>query len=138
MVMALWIRSSARLGKLKEWILPLVNINLFNRVLVDLAQHFGLGKNKRIILVVDRALWPIRYQVEVPEGIHLFFLPSYSPELQPTERLWAVINEPIANRSFESLDELEVVLFHRCRRLLQQQDLIRCLTFFHWWQACGC
>ena len=55
----------------------------------------------------------------------------YSPELQPAERLWPLTNEPIANRCFESLDELEVVLFERCRRLLQQQDLIRGLTFFH-------
>ena len=37
------------LGKLKEWILPRVNINLFNGVLADFARHFGLGKNKRII-----------------------------------------------------------------------------------------
>jgi transposase len=49
----------------------------------------------------------------------LFFLPAYSPELQPAERLWPLTNEPIANRCFESLDELEAVLFDRCRRLLQ-------------------
>ena len=66
----------------------------------------------------------------------MFFLPAYSPELQPAERLWPLVNEPIANRSFESLDELEAVLFDRCRRLLQQQELIRGLTFFHWW-PCG-
>jgi transposase len=52
------------------------------------------------------------------------FLPPYSPELQPAERLWPLTKEPIANRSFESLDEPEVVLFERCRRLLQQLDLI--------------
>jgi len=79
-----------------------------------------------------------RDQVIVPEGIHLLFLPPYSPELQSAERLWSLTNEPIANRSFESLDELEDLLFHRCRRLLQQLDLISGLTFFHWWQACRC
>ena len=42
----------------------------------------------------------------------------------------AYTNEPIANRSFESLDELEDLLFHRCRRFLQQQNLIRGLTFW--------
>jgi transposase len=74
--------------------------------LADLAQHFGVGKNKRIILVVERAGWHSRSQVKVPKGIHLFFLPAYSPELQPAERLWPLTNEPIANRCFESLDEL--------------------------------
>ncbi len=78
----------------------------------------SLYKNKRIILVLDQAGWHTSDQVKVPKGIHLFFLPAYSPELQPAERLWPLTNEPIANRCFESLDELEVVLFARCRRLL--------------------
>lgn len=93
-------------GETYWWILPLVNIDLFNRVLADFAQHFGLGKNKRIILVVDRAGCQTSDQVKVPKGIHLFFLPAYSPELQPAERLWPLTNQPIANRCFESLDEL--------------------------------
>jgi hypothetical protein len=42
-------------GETYWWILPKVNINLFNRVLADFAQHFGVGKNKRIILALDRA-----------------------------------------------------------------------------------
>jgi transposase len=106
--------------------------------LADFSQHFGVGKNKRIILVLDRAGWHTSDQVIVPEGIHLLFLPPYSPELQPAERLWSLTNEPIANRSFKSLDEPEVVLSERCQRLLQQLDLISGLTFFHWWQACCC
>jgi hypothetical protein len=43
------------------------------------------------------------------------------------------VDEPIANRSFETLDELEDVLFDRCQSLLQQQELIQGLTGFHWW-----
>lgn len=53
--------------------------------------------------------------------------------LQPAERLWPLTNEAIANKLFQTLDELEEVLFQRCRALLKQQDLIRGLTCFHWW-----
>jgi hypothetical protein len=67
-------------GETYWWILPKVNINLFHRVLVDFAQHFGVGKNKRIILALERARGHISDQVEIPEGIHLLFLPPYSPE----------------------------------------------------------
>jgi transposase len=35
------------------WILPYVRIDLFNRVLADFAEHFGLGEDKRVILVCD-------------------------------------------------------------------------------------
>jgi hypothetical protein len=36
-------------GETKAWILSKVNIELFNRALVDFAQHFGVGKKKRIL-----------------------------------------------------------------------------------------
>ena len=54
-----------------------------------------------------------------------------------SERLWTLVDEPIANRSFDTLAQLEEVLFARCQVLLQQQDLIRGLTGFHWWVQLG-
>lgn len=120
-------------GQTYWWILPYVRIDLFNRVLADFAEHFGVGKNKRIVLAIDQAGWHTSEQVEVPEGIHLVFMPPHSPELQPAERLWPLTNEPIANHSFETLDELIHILFERCRALLKLPELIRGLTNFHWW-----
>src|SRR3954451_16015581 len=43
----------------------------------------------------------------VPDGIRLVYLPSYSPELQPAEHLWPVLDEPLANRHFATLADLE-------------------------------
>jgi len=120
-------------GETYWWILPKVNIKLFNRVLADFAQHFLLGKNKRIVLAMDQAGWHTSSLVLVPEGIHLELMPSHSPELQPAERLWPLTNEAIANKLFQTLAQLEEELFQRCRALLYQQDLIRGLTYFHWW-----
>lgn len=119
------------------WILPYVNTELFSKVLADFAREFELGANKHILLAVDRAGWHISQDLKIPQGLHLTFLPSYSPELQPAERLWTLVDEPIANRSFETLDELEDLLFYRCQSLLQQQDLIQGLTGFHWWTKIG-
>lgn len=120
-------------GEVYWWILPYVNTELFNRVLADFAREFNLGVNKHILLVVDQAGWHTSHDLQLPCGLHLTFLPSHSPELQPAERLWPIVDEPVANQSFETLDELESVLFERCRSLLQQQDLIQGLTNFHWW-----
>lgn len=102
-------------------------------MLADFAKHFGAGKHKRIVLALDQAGWHTSEQVKIPEGIHLVLMPSHSPELQPAERLWPLTNEPIANQLFETLDELEEVLFQRCRAMLKQPDLIRGLTNFYWW-----
>ena len=120
-------------GETYWWILPYVNTKLFSRVLKDFAQHFRAGKNKRIILPLDQAGWHLSHQLEVPEGIHMVPLPPYSPELQPAERLWPLVDEPLANQAFETIAELEELVVQRCRRLLLQQQLKRVLTFYHWW-----
>ncbi len=85
-----------------------------------------------MVLVVDGAGWHLSESVKIPKGIDLYCLPSHSPQLQPAERLWALTNEPIANRCFKSLDELEAVLCERCRKLLNLKQLISGLTHFNW------
>jgi hypothetical protein len=93
----------------------------------------GTGPTKQILLVLDRARWHTSKEIVVPEGIHLLFLPPYSPELQPCERLWPLSNEGVANRSFRTLDDLEAAQVQRCVVLQDQPQVIRSLTHFHWW-----
>jgi transposase len=114
-------------------ILPTVNKELFSMALKEFAREVGAGENKRILLVIDQAGWHTSGEVEVPEGIHLEFLPTGSPELQPAERLWPLSNEAIANRLFEQISEIEDALVQRCVQLLDQRGTIRNLTNYHWW-----
>jgi len=65
-------------GQTYWWILPYVNIQLFNQVLADFAQHFGIGEKKQVVLVVDKAGWHSSPKVKIPQGLHLEFLPSHS------------------------------------------------------------
>ena len=58
---------------------------------------------------------------------------AYTPELQPAEHLWPLVDEPVANRYFETLDGLAAVLADRCRTLQHDRDLIAANTTFHWW-----
>jgi transposase len=91
------------------------------------------GEEKHILLVLDQAGWHTGREVELPEGIHLEFLPKGSPELQPAERLWPLTNEAIANRLFEEIEEIEEALVKRCVELLDQAESITELTNYHWW-----
>lgn len=102
-------------------------------MLADFAQHFELGPNKRVLLVIDQATFHTTEQLTLPDGIHLLFLPPKSPELQPAERLWPIANESIANQSFESLDEVEETLAHRCLALIDKPEFVQGLTNFYWW-----
>ena len=115
-------------GRVFWLVLPTVNTELFSMALREFAREVGAGEDKRVLLVLDRAGWHTGGEVEVPEGIHLEFLPSGSPELQPAERLWPLTNEAIANRIFEQIGEVEQALVERCVELLDQAGTIRDLT----------
>lgn len=119
-----------------EWlILPRVNGDWFNQALATFAKQVGAGPHKQILLVIDVAGWHNRKDLVVPDGIHLEVLPPYSPELQPAERLWRLADEPLVNRCFDALSDLEDVLEARCRTLLSMQSEIKALTNYHWWPA---
>ncbi len=60
---------------------------LFYLALAVFAQEQGIGPNKHLALVMDQAGWHKSTALRVPQGLHLLFLPSHSPELQPAERL---------------------------------------------------
>ncbi|WP_293108401.1 hypothetical protein [Moorena sp. SIOASIH] len=71
-------------------------------------------------------------QGETPLGIQVEFLPPYSPELQPAERLWKLVDEPLVNKCFDTIDEIEEFLAKRCNVLSEMKEEIINLTFYHW------
>lgn len=70
--------------------------------------------------------------MELPEGIIEEFLPPYSPELQPAERLWSLVDEPLVNEHFETIEQMEEVLAVRCRILQKMREEVKNLTNYHW------
>jgi DDE superfamily endonuclease len=109
-------------GETYWWILPKVNMQLFNRVLADFASHFGLGQHKRILLLLDGAGWHTSELLEVPEGVDLIFMPPNSPELQPAERLWPLTHIPHPQLSQSEITEIKKESLHK-RKLPRRGQL---------------
>ena len=114
-------------------LLPTVNCALMSRALAEFAAETGAGADQRIVLVLDQAGFHTGAGLVVPEGIHLVFTPPYSPELQPAERLWSIIDEPLANRAPRDIDDLENILVERCRTLQSSPELFAGHIAYHWW-----
>jgi hypothetical protein len=131
----LYVYGFVRPSTGQSWwcLLPRVTTTAFALALATFARDEGIDADHHALLVVDQAGWHVSPKVELPEGLHLAFLPPYSPELQPAERLWPLVDAPIANRAFATLDELEAVLVPRCRVLETQHNRLRTLTSYHWW-----
>ena len=113
-------------------VVPTVTTAVMRLALAEFARAIGAGADEQIILVVDRAGWHRSGELEVPAGVELVFLPASTPELQPAERLWPMLREAVANRSFESLDELQDRLVERCLQLAEQSDVVQAATNYHW------
>ena len=88
-------------------LLPTVSVPAFTFALTKFAQAVGAGPGKQVLAVLDGAGWHVSAHVNVHAGVHLHFLPPYSPELQLAERLWPLTNEALANRYFHDLDALQ-------------------------------
>jgi hypothetical protein len=114
-------------------LMPTVSLPAFEAALREFAAFMGAGAHKHSFLLIDGAGWHTSPQLSLPLGIHLCFLPAYSPELQPAEHLWPLTNQPLVNQCFASLDDWEAVQAQRCLWLQQQPNLVQSTTLFHWW-----
>ena len=124
-----------RTGRSWWCLLPRVTTEAMGLALAAFARDEGINAAQRAVLVVDQAGWHVGGDLALPDGIDLVFLPAYSPELQPAERLWPLVDEPVANRAFPNLDALEAVLVERCRTLEADPDRLKAHTHYHWWPA---
>ena len=113
-------------------IVPTVTTAVMSLALAEFARDVGAGADKQVVLVVDGAGWHRSGELVVPAGVELVFLPASTPELQPAERLWPMLREAVANRSFESLDELQDRLVERCLQLAEQSEAVQAATNYHW------
>lgn len=145
-------RPTAAVGRHYEWLyvfgfvrpttgqswwclLPRVTTEAMALALATFARDERIDAAHRAVLVVDQAGWHVSPDPPLPGGIDLVFLPAYSPELQPVERLWPLVDEPIANRALGAMDALETLLVERCRALEADRDRLKAHTRLHWWPA---
>ncbi len=59
----------------------------FAALLETFAREAKAGVERTIVLVLDNAGWHCEAGPNAPDGVHLIFLPPYTPELQPAETL---------------------------------------------------
>lgn len=73
--------------------------------LAELSKEFN---DDIITIIMDGAGWHKAHSLSIPENIQIIYLPPYSPELNPIERLWLYIKKSIMrNKIYETMDDLE-------------------------------
>jgi hypothetical protein len=123
-------------GATQFWMAPGVNREAFRLIAQACVKSRCAEQNRRVLLGLDRAGWHVSQAARALEQEHaleLVYLPAYSPELQPAERLWELCDEPVANAVFDQLGDLEAALAERCAHLTDETARIRSRTLYHWW-----
>ena len=73
--------------------LPRLDAACFTVFLQQVGQHYTESLN---IIFLAQAPAHVAQRVQVPENVALEWLPAYSPELNPVERLWEDLKRRIA------------------------------------------
>jgi transposase len=90
-----------------------------------------VAQDEHIVLVMDNAGWHRSKDLKMPSNITPLFLPPYSPELNPIERLWAYLKSHfLSNRVFA---DYAALLDAGCDAWTSlTADLIRSITATSW------
>jgi len=87
--------------------LPYLNATMFQLFIDEFSKAFADTTN---IMVVDNGRSHIAKSLQVPKNIKFIFLPPYSPELNPIERLWQFIKDKLSLGVFNNLEGIQIRL----------------------------
>jgi len=98
---------------------------------MDFIKRLLHGSARTIFLIVDghpvhKAKSVARYIETVKDRFQLFFLPPYSPELNPDERVWNDLkNNAIGRQSIQSPQQLRTAVISHLRFIQKTPDRVR-------------
>lgn len=101
----LWAAVDPVTGDASLMITPTVNTDYMNAHLRFISQL--LTPDEHAVLILDRAGWHVAKGLQIPSNLSLLHLPSYSPELNPVERVWAYLRSHyLSNRIYTDYDAI--------------------------------
>lgn len=84
--------------------MPYCNTECFEVFLEELSKQ---KPTEFKILFLDNGAFHKAKRLIIPNNIALCFIPPYSPELNPAEKVWGFIKKKITNKAFKTLTELQ-------------------------------
>jgi len=67
--------------------------------------------------------------LKIPDNIVLVFLPPYSPELNPAEKVWWVLKREINLQVFKTMNELQMYLDKVIKKTIIEENIIQLTSY---------
>ena len=81
-----------------------LQVKYFTKYIEQLPFH----RSKELkIIVIDNAGFHSLMKYNIPDNIRILRIPPYSPELNPSEKIWANIKQFYKNLVFESIEDVK-------------------------------
>jgi len=105
--------------------LPNLNTQCFQIYLDEFSRVYADSLN---VILLDRGRFHQAKKLKLPHNVALVFIPPYSPELNPIERLWEAIKAEIANELYPTIE----VLMEKVALVLKSytKEMIQSLTSY--------
>jgi transposase len=118
-------------GQLVSLIVPHCDTEVFQVFLDTMATEVPEREGKRVLLVLDNASWHKTKRLTWHHIVPVF-LPPYSPDLNPIERLWQHLKSHYMARYITKRgEELNDKLYESLRALLDRPETIRSVCRTH-------
>ena len=82
--------------------------------------------NELKVIVLDNGAFHKAKRLKIPKNIILVFLPPFSPELNPAEKMWAKFKRAFTNKLYKSLDEVSLFIKSQTQNLNSDETRNTC------------
>ena len=101
-----------------------------NTVFITFLKRLLIGATAPVFLIVDghpiHKARAVKRFVQGPQGrLELFFLPPYSPQLNPDETVWAHVKRTVSRKIVENFEDMKALAISALRSLQKQPAKIR-------------
>jgi transposase len=114
--------------------LPYCNTDCFELFLRAFSE---INPQELKIIVLDNGAFHKAKRLKVPENIILTFLPPFSPELNPAEKIWAKFKRAFTNKLYKSLKEVSEFITLQTQNLKPEETKTTCAFEYvfsnHFW-----
>ena len=114
--------------------LPYCNTDSFELFLNEFSAQ---NPNELKVMVLDNGAFHKAKRLKIPENILLIFLPPFSPELNPAEKMWAKFKRAFTNKLYKTLNEVSVFIKNQVQKLNPIETKKTCafdyIFFNHFW-----
>ena len=111
--------------------LPGCNTDTFQVFLNEFAR-INAGEFK--IILLDNGAFHKAKRLILPANIALIFIPPYSPELNPAEKIWWRIKRSFTGKNFTNLEQLSGFIDDQVNALTK--DIVKSICAFEYLFAC--